>query len=98
LAQNTRDRIAVLLTTAPGERPEDLTYGSSLRALAFAGIDDVENNVEDFVSEALQRYLPDVDIQSVDIQPIDGEPSQIQVTIQFLASDVETDFNTLIEG
>lgn len=96
--QTVRDQITVLLATNPGERPEDLDYGSDVSALLFQAEDDIEDAAGEAITNALQTYLEGVLIDQVIVDQVDDETGRVAVEVSFIASDVADSIITLIEG
>ncbi len=88
-AQTYRDRVAVLLATMPGERPEDLDYGGRVNSALFESMDEVPTLVEEAVTNAVQRYLPEVSVLAVDTELDPTNDTRIVLTLTFSSPENE---------
>lgn len=82
-ADHIRQMIEQLLFTAPGERVNRPTFGSSLLQLVFApNSDELTTATQFLVQGSLQQWLGDL-IQVEAVQ-IDSEDSTLRVTVQYV--------------
>jgi hypothetical protein len=64
--EDVEQAIALILGTAPGERPMRPEFGCGIHALAFAPLDmRLIVSIEKEVSKALTRWEPRIDVQRV---------------------------------
>jgi phage baseplate assembly protein W len=78
-----RQLIEQLLFTAPGERVNRPTFGSSLRQLVFApNSPELATATQALVSGSLQQWLGDlIEVQGVDVR---SEDATIAITVRYL--------------
>lgn len=64
-----KTNLMMLLLTNKGERPMMPTYGSTLREILFEQntADAVDGLLEDSITEAVERWMPDVQIDTLEI-------------------------------
>lgn len=78
-----RDRVAVLLATLVGERAGDLFYGTDMSNASFGALDAVRDTVEEAVQAAFVAYLPDLSLDSVEVNTDSSSESRVIVTVLF---------------
>ena len=85
--QQAVHNISNLLLTSPGERVAQPTFGSNLRALCFEQIDDeLPSKVDKEVRRSLERWLPYINVVSVETLTEDGDKSKITVRVKYTTS------------
>ena len=85
--KNSSHNISNLLLTSPGERVAQPTFGSNLRALCFEQIDDeLPSKVDREVRRSLERWLPYINVVSVETLTEDGDKSKITVRVKYTTS------------
>lgn len=79
--------MAMVLSTAPGERPFRPRFGCAIWELMF---DPVNENtmglMQMYVEEALQRWEPRVEVEEVRCIP-DNDSAQVQIEIDYVVRD-----------
>ena len=86
-SQQSSHNISNLLLTSPGERVAQPTFGSNLRALCFEQIDDeLPSKVDKEVRRSLERWLPYINVASVETLTADGDKSKITVRVKYTTS------------
>lgn len=78
-----RDRVAVLLVTLIGERAGDLFYGTEMSNASFEALDKVQDTIEEAVQAAFVAYLPDLNLDSVDVSADLSIDSRVTITVLF---------------
>lgn len=79
--------IRIILTTAPGERVMRPNFGCRIHELIYA-----PNNAgtaglaSRYVREALGRWEPRIEVQSVDVEPDETDPARMLVRIRYRVS------------
>jgi len=75
-----------LLITVPGERMYYPGYGCSLGSLVFEpNTDDIKEEVNSSIISAISRWMPELDIVSIEVQTHEDNPSSphdLQITLQ----------------
>jgi len=91
---NVRDQISYylksLLLTSPGEKISDPSYGAGLRRFMFEpNILEVQGQIQSVVSSQINRYLPFITVQEVQVIPTDqlNSPNQITLRIVYFIPD-----------
>ena len=85
--QQSSHNINNLLLTTPGERVGLPTFGSNLRALCFEQIDDeLPSKIDKEVRRSLERWLPYINVVSVETLTEDGDKSKIIVRVKYTTS------------
>ena len=73
-----------LLLTNLRERPSQPEFGSRLRELIFEQIDEnLPNKIEEEVRRAVSRWLPYINISSVETLTNDTDKNQIYVKVKY---------------
>ena len=76
--------MAMVLSTAPGERPFRPTFGCSIWELMFEPINDnTLGLMEMYVEEALRRWEPRVDVDDVRCIP-NPDSGEVQIEIDYV--------------
>lgn len=86
-----RDMLIQILVTTPGERRANPEFGSRIMELVFENNDELlETLGRIYVIEAIERWLPSIEIQDVSIttDPEVAEDGEVVFTIQY--RDTET--------
>ena len=85
--EQSRFNITNLLLTNTGERVYQPEFGSRLRELIFEQIDDnLPTKIEEEVRRAISKWLPYVNISSVETLTNDTNENQIYVKIKYFTS------------
>ena len=84
LEQSVRDAIRIILTTRPGEQLMTPYFGAGLQNFLDAGNTvAVRRQIQSTILASLQLYENRITVDSVDVNTIDGAPSEIQVQIYY---------------
>ena len=82
--EQSKFNITNLLLTNTGERVYQPEFGSRLRELIFEQIDEnLPNKIEEEVRRAVSRWLPYVNISSVETLTNDTNENQIYVKVKY---------------
>lgn len=79
--QVTDQAIEAVLATAIGERVVRRDFGSRLPLLVFGSLEEAQALAEVYVREAVERWLPYVQVLTVDVQPA---PGGVQITLDYI--------------
>ena len=80
----TGSNIRNLLLTKKGERVGQPTFGCGLLKVLFEPLsDDLINDVETNISEAMAEWLPHVTINKLNIEPDEVEVNQLNIDFEF---------------
>jgi uncharacterized protein len=81
---SVREAIAVILGTAPGERPMRPEFGCGVHDLVFETVDALTiGRIEREVRVALDRWEPRIQVTDVTVDPADGG-AELRVEIGYL--------------
>jgi phage baseplate assembly protein W len=79
-----RQSILLLLTTTPGERVMRPDYGCDLQGLVFSPNDATTHGLAiHYVSQALQRWEPRVDILRIDATANEEDPGRMDIMLEY---------------
>ena len=82
--EQTKSNIRNLMLTAKGERLANPTFGTNLRSLVFSQEStDVESRVEEEIREAMDEFLPFVNIVSIETNFSDIQKGRLTVDLRF---------------
>ena len=82
--RQTGSNIRNLLLTNKGERVGHLDFGCGLLKVLFEPMtDDLINDVETNISEAMAEWLPHVTINKLNIEPDEVEVNQLNIDFEF---------------
>lgn len=74
-----------LLLTSPGEKISDPSYGAGLRRFLFEpNAIEVHGQIESVVASQINRYLPFITIDSIEVAPNGSEEISNQVTLRIV--------------
>jgi Bacteriophage baseplate protein W len=82
--QDIEQAIALILGTAPGERPMRPAFGCAVHDVVFDAIDAaIVGKVQTAVYEALERWEPRIEVTDVDVDPAEADAGKLLVTITY---------------
>ena len=91
LARGERDiaqAIRIILETSPGERVMRPQFGCRIHDLVFAPHDPAtEGLVMHYVKQAMERWEPRIDVQSVEVGADPGHDGALLITINYRVKD-----------
>ena len=80
----TGSNIRNLLLTNKGERVGQPTFGCGLLKVLFEPLsDDLVNQVESSISEAMAEWLPHVTVSKLNVEPDEVEINQLNIELEF---------------
>lgn len=81
------DDLKVLIKTNWGERPIHYDFGANLRALIFNQTGEVEQQITDAITAAVQKWMPYVNIDSLNVVETENDSTvdynQVRIDLQF---------------
>ena len=84
LAQSVRESIQVILSTRPGEQLQRPGFGGGLETLlAEPNTVATRTRIHELIADALQRWEPRIDVESIAVDTVDGEPGSVRVEIAY---------------
>lgn len=79
-----REAVRIILGTAKGERVMRPAFGCGIHDHAFASVTPATLNlVESEVREALVRWEPRIDIESIEARPDESDPTKVLIDIDY---------------
>lgn len=84
LEQSVRDSIRIILSTRPGEQLMRPRFGAGLQNFLDEGNTiAVRRQIQAAIMDNLQSYETRIVVDRVDVDPVDGAPSEIHVQIHY---------------
>jgi phage baseplate assembly protein W len=78
-----QDKLLTLLSTPKGQRPMNPDYGTDLAKALFENNDDFYTAVRVAILEAVGRWLPELRVDSLNIEEVDSEGySNISIVVE----------------
>tara|TARA_B100000963_G_C22099076_1_gene439904 strand:- start:89 stop:472 length:384 start_codon:yes stop_codon:yes gene_type:complete len=88
-----------LLLTNKGERLYSPEFGTDLKKFLFEpNIVTIQNDIKGEIQKAIDKFIPNLKIDRLDVEPIDGEEHSVIVKLEYTVTNStfnETDFITL---
>ena len=88
-----------LLLTNKGERFYQPDFGTDLKKYLFEpNIVTVQANIRDEIQKAIDRYIPNLKVDRLEVVPIDGEEHSVIVKLEYTVTNntfSESDFITI---
>ena len=82
--EDIEQAIALILGTAPGERPMRPEFGCAVHEVVFDTIDAaIFARIHGAVHEALERWEPRIEVVDLDVEQSDEEPGKLLVGITY---------------
>ena len=82
--RQTGSNIRNLLLTNKGERVGQPTFGADIMKVLFEQMDDeLVNQVESSISEAMAEWLPHVTVSKLNVEPDEVEINQLNIELEF---------------
>ena len=88
--EQTRSNIKNLLETNKGERLGNPTFGCDLRRVLFEKEGDIESDIEEAITSAMNEFLPFVTIVEIKSLFSEANPNIVNVSLRF---SLNTDVN-----
>ena len=83
-AQNIRESIRVILLTEPGERLMLPDFGAGLKRFLFQpNTVTTHRLIEEVILQALDQWEPRIEVDSVEVEADDDDPTSALVTIRY---------------
>ncbi len=84
LERSVRDAIRIILTTRPGEQLMRPRFGAGLQSF----LDDgntlaLRRQIQTAILEGLQNYETRIIVDRIDVDPVNGVPSEVHVQIYY---------------
>ena len=93
-ADDVREAIWIILSTAPGERVMRPDFGCGIYEYVFAPNDTHTTGLVRFhVEDALTRWEPRIDLQEVQVQPDPRDPALLLISIEYTVRSTDSRFN-----
>ena len=84
LEQSVRDNVRIILMTRPGEQLMRPRYGAGLQNFLDEGNTvTVRSQIQSAIFKSLQNYENRITVDAVDVDPVPGAASQVQVQIHY---------------
>jgi hypothetical protein len=84
LEQSVRDAIRIILTTQPGEQLMTPFFGAGLQNFLDEGNTvAIRRQIQSTILSSLQQYENRITVDAVDVNTIDGAPTEIQIQIYY---------------
>ncbi|MCU0438929.1 MAG: GPW/gp25 family protein [Raineya sp.] len=102
--KDIEESLRILLSTKPGERVLNLAYGCDMRRFLFEPIDTTTVTLmKSTIEQAINNYEPRIELNDVNIEPDDEEPTLIYIDITYTVQLTNTRTNMvfpyyLLEG
>lgn len=92
-----KTNLKLLLLTEPGERYMLPNYGCGLRRFIFEGmVDDVATEIESYIRESVEYWIPKLNIDSVQIVADTRNIHKLTVRVMFSLKSDDTYNDTMI--
>lgn len=92
--EDIRQRIWIILSTAPGERLMRPEFGCGIHDYVFAPSNSRTAGLVRFhVEEALTRWEPRIELEEVEVQTDPGEPALLRISIRYRVRATDSRFN-----
>lgn len=94
LDADIEESIRIILMTRKGERPMRPEFGSELHTLVFAPNNPATCGLaRRFVTEALTRWEPRIELQNVDAEPDENHPERMMISISYRSRQTNSERN-----
>ncbi len=88
-----------LLLTNKGERLYQPEFGTDLKKFLFEpNIVTVQANIRDEIQKAIDKYIPNLIVDKLEVNPIDGQEHSVIVKLEYTVTNntfTESDFITI---
>jgi len=82
--EDIEQAIALILGTAPGERPMRPEFGCAVHDVVFDTVDAaIVGKVQTAVHQALERWEPRIEVVDLDVEQADGDAGKLLVRITY---------------
>jgi hypothetical protein len=84
LQRSVRDSIRIILSTRPGEQLMRPRFGAGLQTFLDQGNTiSLRRQIQAAIIQSLQTYENRITVDAVDVDPVAGSPSEVQVQIHY---------------
>lgn len=84
LDQSVQERIQVVLSVRPGELMFHPEFGAGLdELLQEPNTLELRREIHDRIVESLRRWEPRIDVEGVDVEPVERRSTQVRVRIHY---------------
>jgi phage baseplate assembly protein W len=84
LEQSVRDAIRIILSTRPGEQLMRPRFGAGLQNFLDQGNTvALRRQIQTVIVQNLQNYENRITVDAVDVDPVPGTPSEVQIQIHY---------------
>jgi phage baseplate assembly protein W len=98
-SEQALSRMKTLLLTRKGERYQLPTFGTNLLDILFEpNVSDLKDDITEIITGPVNFWLPDVDIESIDIVTPEDDPTldyQIRISITFSVYSIDPETITI---
>lgn len=92
--ERLQDAIWIILSTGLGERVMRPRFGAGVHDYVMQSNSvAVRTRLADAIRNALAAWEPRIDVESVRVDPVEGQPSQVLATIEYRIRDTNELFN-----
>ena len=92
--EDVRESILILLSTEPGERVMQPSYGCGLKHLVFENIDESRiTEIKDLVAKAVLFFEPRVTLQSVEVDDSDLFEGLLRIHLEYTIRTTNNRYN-----
>ena len=92
--EDIEQAIALILGTAPGERPMRPEFGCTVHDVVFDTIDAaLIGKVQTAVHEALERWEPRIEVTDLDVESSESDAGKLLVTITYRVRETSAKYN-----
>jgi hypothetical protein len=82
--EDVEQAIALILGTAPGERPMRPEFGCAVHDVVFDTVDAaIVGRVQTAVHQALERWEPRIEVVDLDVEQSEADPGKLLVGISY---------------
>lgn len=95
-SEQALSRLKTLILTRKGERYQLPTFGTNLLDIIFEpNLSNLKEDIIDIITGPVNFWLPDIDIESIDITTAEDDPSldyqiRISITVSIVTLETET--------
>lgn len=84
LEQSVREMVQVIFCTRPGEQLMRPVFGAGLQDFIHEpNTLTVRRRIRDAITDALARWEPRIELDRVDVSPVDGDATQLRIEIGY---------------
>ena len=92
--EDIRESLIILLSTVPGERTMQPSYGCPLKAMVFENINEsTVTEIKDVIERAVLFFEPRITLESIDVETDDANEGRVNVKLNYLVRTTNTRSN-----